>query len=733
MKTILSLTKYPSCDRMELAINNELCYGCCHDSSISISSLHRRCAMRAIAFVMVLTVILLSTEALAEVPGLINYQGTLIDEYGVVLDTTIEMTFSIYTDSTGGTQVWTETQSAVTVSSGLFNVLLGRVNAIEDTVFSGPERWLGVQAGGDAELSPRQRIGSVGYAFMAGSGGGSSDGDWTIDGDNLYRLVGNVGIGRDDALTKLDIVGNTRVRGNLYVDQLDSTESVLDIYNYDVSDWELVAASDADRFDIREYGGSPSLSVEAGGNVGIGTTNPLTKLDVQGTLNVGEDDTGYDVNCYGRDSGSRLFWDEDKMALRAGRDFDGTHWAPDSVGYYSLATGAETKASGWYSTAMGIYSTASGNNSSAMGCNTTASGDYSTATGYNTTASGIASTARGEGTIASGDYSTAMGHVTQAGGLLSVAIGKWVAAAADTSMVLGSGRSYVESLVNDIDNSLMIAFKDTTATLFVGGPNHRVGIGTTSPSAKLDIQGTLNVGENGAGYDVNCYGKFSRSRLFWDESKMALRAGRDFDGTHWAPDSVGEYSLASGFNTKATGLMSTAMGYTTTASGDYSTATGTYTIASGLYSTAMGEHSTASGHLSTAMGYYSTAGGYASTSIGRYVTADSTNAIVLGKGLSNDDRLINSISNSLMVGFNDTTATLFVGGIDHRVGIRTDSPTAKLDVNGDMGYDQFRLRTTYTPTGTADANGATGDMAWDDNYVYIKTSAGWKRAALSTF
>ncbi|MFC1683266.1 hypothetical protein ACFL0G_03560, partial [Candidatus Zixiibacteriota bacterium] len=67
------------------------------------------------------------------------------------------------------------------------------------------------------------------------------------------------------------------------------------------------------------------------------------------------------------------------------------------------------------------------------------------------------------------------------------------------------------------------------------------------------------------------------------------------------------------------------------------------------------------------------------------------------------------------------------------VGIRTTSPTAELDVNGATGYDQLRLRTSYTPISSADANGNVGDVAWDENYVYIKTSGGWKRSALSTF
>jgi hypothetical protein len=39
----------------------------------------------------------------------------------------------------------------------------------------------------------------------------------------------------------------------------------------------------------------------------------------------------------------------------------------------------------------------------------------------------------------------------------------------------------------------------------------------------------------------------------------------------------------------------------------------------------------------------------------------------------------------------------------------------------------------FTPSGSADAAGLVGDHCWDDNFSYVKTSTGWKRAALSTF
>jgi hypothetical protein len=70
---------------------------------------------------------------------------------------------------------------------------------------------------------------------------------------------------------------------------------------------------------------------------------------------------------------------------------------------------------------------------------------------------------------------------------------------------------------------------------------------------------------------------------------------------------------------------------------------------------------------------------------------------------------------------------------DGKVGIRTTSPTALLHLNGATGYNQLRLATSYTPTGSSDANGNVGDIAWDNSYIYVKTGVGWKRAALSTF
>ena len=123
-------------------------------------------------------------------------------------------------------------------------------------------------------------------------------------------------------------------------------------------------------------------------------------------------------------------------------------------------------------------------------------------------------------------------------------------------------------------------------------------------------------------------------------------------------------------------------------------------------------------------------------------------ATVTVQNTSNYGIAINAYTTSLdatMVLGNDNTSGQLIkcfgygGAVKFRVdangkvGINNDAPTAALDVVGATGYNQVRMRTSYTPTGTADANGSIGDIAWDNNYMYVKTTAGWKRAALSTW
>jgi len=109
---------------------------------------------------------LFSSQALA-VPRLLTFQGRLADSGGSLLTGTVNMTFSIYTTSTGGTALWTETQS-VTVETGAhagnFSVLLGSVTTL-DLDFNESAYYLGVAVASDAEMTPRQRISASAFAI----------------------------------------------------------------------------------------------------------------------------------------------------------------------------------------------------------------------------------------------------------------------------------------------------------------------------------------------------------------------------------------------------------------------------------------------------------------------------------------------------------------------------------------------------------------------------------------
>jgi len=74
----------------------------------------------------------------------------------------------------------------------------------------------------------------------------------------------------------------------------------------------------------------------------------------------------------------------------------------------------------------------------------------------------------------------------------------------------------------------------------------------------------------------------------------------------------------------------------------------------------------------------------------------------------------------------DTNAKNYFAG---NTGIGTSTPTAKLDVNSDI----LRLRTSKTPASSSDT-GNTGDICWDSNYIYVCVAPNtWKRAALSSW
>jgi hypothetical protein len=163
------------------------------------------------------------------------------------------------------------------------------------------------------------------------------------------------------------------------------------------------------------------------------------------------------------------------------------------------------------------------------------------------------------------------------------------------------------------------------------GSAQNVGIGTTTPAARLHVTDSSVVfSANGiAGSEHLPPISGEGRRMMWYPARAAFRTGY-VAGDNWNKDSIGSFSFASGYNTKAKGPSSTAIGFQTTASNYYSIAMGYLTTASGEQSTAMGAFGNALGDNSTAMGNTTNASGNAATSMGHLTIASGISATASG-------------------------------------------------------------------------------------------------------
>lgn len=132
-------------------------------------------------FLIAVVCFVLCNSSFAAVPTLINFQGRLTDSLGNPQDSSYSITFKIYDAPSGGNIVWQETQLSITVTRGIFNVLLGSVTPITDSIFNDTSRWLTFVVGAEPEITPRARLSSSPYAFRVNTVDGASGG--TIVGD----------------------------------------------------------------------------------------------------------------------------------------------------------------------------------------------------------------------------------------------------------------------------------------------------------------------------------------------------------------------------------------------------------------------------------------------------------------------------------------------------------------------------------------------------------------------
>ena len=221
--------------------------------------------------------------------------------------------------------------------------------------------------------------------------------------------------------------------------------------------------------------------------------------------------------------------------------------------------------------------------------------------------------------------------------------------------------------ISQAQTSFNVSNKTTGDTLLTIDNAGRVGLGTTIPGAGLHMvndygavfSGTFGVGSipvEGAGV-----------RLMWYPAKAAFRVGQ-VNLDQWDDANIGDYSIA--------------MGRRTTASGAYAQTYGNFSIASGLHSMAFGRGAIASG--------------VNAISIGRSIEAAGDFSIAIGVG-EQAGTVVNQ----------DTTLVIYGG----RVGIHTLAPTSAFEV-ADTVYSSFggfkfpdgTVQETAAGSGTSNGN-----------------------------
>jgi hypothetical protein len=112
----------------------------------------------------------------------LHYQGRLLNPANGQprADGAYPMNFSLYTQPTGGSPLWTESKT-VTVSGGIFSTLLGDTTPLNAADFD-QDLWLGITVSPDPQMTPRQPLAYVPYAIYA------NDAD-TLDGQQSWTFA----------------------------------------------------------------------------------------------------------------------------------------------------------------------------------------------------------------------------------------------------------------------------------------------------------------------------------------------------------------------------------------------------------------------------------------------------------------------------------------------------------------------------------------------------------------
>lgn len=120
-----------------------------------------------------------------------------------------------------------------------------------------------------------------GIALLIGCNGGSNDANagngsvWQSFSNNIYFDSGNVGIGTNNPDHRLHVNGNVKVEGSI--------SPYIQLYEQNGDNQLKLKSVDGDL--VFDFGSVEKIRIEkTTGNLGIGTDNPIAKLDIEGDI-----------------------------------------------------------------------------------------------------------------------------------------------------------------------------------------------------------------------------------------------------------------------------------------------------------------------------------------------------------------------------------------------------------------------------------------------------------------
>ncbi len=464
-------------------------------------------------------VVFMNSSSFGQAPQGINYQAVLRDGAGVIMaNEAVTVQFTIHSGSAGGATVYQETHSLTTNDYGLVTTDIGGGTPVtgnfSNISWGTDDFFLQVEVndgGGYVDLGTTQLM-SVPYA--------------------LYSENANNAVNAQNA-TDMQLNDLTDV---------NATPAVNEVLKWNGSQWV------ADTDNTGGGGGSPwtangnDIYNNNIGNVGVGTTNPQTQLEVGGVIRSTTNLAGGILEGY--DPHHALY-------LRVGKDSLMDHTDLCEYGNIRFFTGGliQDQLERMIITNYGY-----------IGIGTSSPGYLLDVNGY-----------------------VRVGNQLQVGDGNLGASSVYINDIADASWLLNTA-GYQLNIMNDNGGSF-----NNKMTITSSG---YVGIGTSAPTVMLDVDGQASLGGPnsvtggssvalGRDNTVSGYGSFV--------------AGRFSSATQ-------NHSIALGYQCNATAGQAVSMGWANTSSGLASFTAGKSNVASGNYAAALGNGNNATGISSFALG-----------------------------------------------------------------------------------------------------------------------------------